>query len=122
MHNQSDFPCDVPNCPRIEGKGYFKEVDLLKHRRKEHPEAPTYNSSERTFLIACQELQCSEFGTRQFTSRMQLYIHYAGRRAQIYIPYCRGPVCTQEEAYQKAGYTLQSKSLDTQTSLGGPSA
>lgn len=38
FHDESDFPCLAPNCNRVKGKGYFRERDLIKHQRKEHPE------------------------------------------------------------------------------------
>jgi hypothetical protein len=35
-HNESPFPCLESGCDKIEGNGYFREMDLVKHRRKTH--------------------------------------------------------------------------------------
>jgi hypothetical protein len=35
-HNESPFPCLEAGCDKIDGKGYFREVDLVKHRKKSH--------------------------------------------------------------------------------------
>lgn len=36
VHNETPFPCPEPGCRRIGGKGYFRELDLKNHQRKEH--------------------------------------------------------------------------------------
>ncbi|KAF2093255.1 hypothetical protein NA57DRAFT_23935, partial [Rhizodiscina lignyota] len=36
VHNESPFPCPEPGCDRIDGRGYFRKVDLIKHQKKEH--------------------------------------------------------------------------------------
>ena len=46
VHNESPFPCGVPGCPKIAGKGYFRKTDMLKHRKKEHSEAPPLNAAD----------------------------------------------------------------------------
>lgn len=38
-HDDSVFPCTVPGCNRIGGKGYFRKRDLMKHIAKAHPDA-----------------------------------------------------------------------------------
>ena len=35
-HNESEFPCTVAGCDRVDGKGYFRKVDLRKHMKKVH--------------------------------------------------------------------------------------
>lgn len=40
VHRWSPFPCDVPHCSRIDGKGYFRKRDMLKHRKNGHADAP----------------------------------------------------------------------------------
>jgi hypothetical protein len=35
-HDESIFPCAHAGCPRINGKGFFRKRDLMKHMRKEH--------------------------------------------------------------------------------------
>lgn len=35
-HNKSPFPYTEPGCPKIGGKGYFRQRDLFKHQKKEH--------------------------------------------------------------------------------------
>ncbi|KAH0551416.1 hypothetical protein GP486_007369 [Trichoglossum hirsutum] len=38
VHNESPFPCDAPFCDRIDGKGFFRAIDLRKHKAKKHTE------------------------------------------------------------------------------------
>jgi hypothetical protein len=58
-HNECTFPCDVPGCSRIGRRGYFREKDLLNHRRQEHPDAPKYVVAKRALRIHCTEPGCS---------------------------------------------------------------
>jgi hypothetical protein len=37
-HDESPFPCDVPLCDRVGGKGFTRKRDLFKHRQMKHPE------------------------------------------------------------------------------------
>jgi hypothetical protein len=46
-HNECTFPCDVQGCSRVGRRGYFREKDLLKHRKKQHPEAAPYQVEKR---------------------------------------------------------------------------
>jgi hypothetical protein len=57
-HNECAFPCDVPGCSRIGRRGYFREKDLLNHRRQEHPDAPKYDVAKRELLLGCTEPGC----------------------------------------------------------------
>ncbi|MCJ1402341.1 hypothetical protein MMC11_005561 [Xylographa trunciseda] len=50
VHNESPYPCDVAHCPKIGGKGYFRKKDMLKHRKRDHPDAPEYNDPEKTII------------------------------------------------------------------------
>lgn len=36
VHDESLFPCPEPGCSKVGGKGYFREMDLVKHRKKLH--------------------------------------------------------------------------------------
>jgi len=36
VHDESPFPCQVLNCKRIDGRGFFRKRDLLKHQRQYH--------------------------------------------------------------------------------------
>lgn len=58
-HNECSFPCDVPGCSRIGRRGYFREKDLLNHRRLEHPDAPKYGVTKRELRMRCTEPGCS---------------------------------------------------------------
>jgi len=58
-HNECPFPCDVPGCSRIGRRGYFREKDLLNHRRQEHPDAPKYVVTKRELRIRCTEPGCN---------------------------------------------------------------
>jgi uncharacterized Zn-finger protein len=33
IHDDCLFPCTVPGCPKIQGKGFFREGDLIKHQK-----------------------------------------------------------------------------------------
>jgi uncharacterized short protein YbdD (DUF466 family) len=57
-HNECTFPCDVPGCTRIGRRGYFREKDLLNHRRQEHPDAPNYAVTKREVRLRCTESGC----------------------------------------------------------------
>jgi hypothetical protein len=35
-HDKSIYPCSQPGCARINGKGFFRERDLMKHMRRVH--------------------------------------------------------------------------------------
>ncbi|KAK7417478.1 hypothetical protein QQX98_004598 [Neonectria punicea] len=38
-HNWTEHPCSVPGCDRIGAKGYFREMDLVRHHRLKHSSA-----------------------------------------------------------------------------------
>jgi hypothetical protein len=57
-HNECPFPCDIPGCTRVGRRGYFREKDLLNHRRQEHPDAPKYDVTTRELRILCTEPGC----------------------------------------------------------------
>ena len=76
LHDESPFPCSVPHCSKIRGKGYFRERDLVTHHKKAHPEAPAYSRSENKFLYACQELNCNEARMDGLEFRHDLIMHY----------------------------------------------
>jgi hypothetical protein len=59
VHNECTFPCDVPGCDRVGRRGYFREKDLLKHRRDQHPDASAYEVAKRDLRIRCTEKGCS---------------------------------------------------------------
>lgn len=75
-HDESSFPCDIAHCPRVRGKGYFRENDFLKHRKNQHPDAPPYVLSERSVLHSCRELECDRKGKNGFKDRERLWYHY----------------------------------------------
>jgi len=50
-HDESTFPCDVPHCDRVGGKGYFREKDLVKHRKAKHPDAIPYVQNRRGAFV-----------------------------------------------------------------------
>jgi len=58
-HNECTFSCDVQGCDRIGRRGYFREKDMMKHRRESHPGAPSYQPSKRELKLRCTELGCS---------------------------------------------------------------
>ena len=120
IHDETEYPCDISNCSRVGGKGYFREMDLIKHRKKEHPEAPKYDPTRRSFLFNCLEPMCHYSVKLELTNRLELYKHYTNQlevwRNCIECQY------SHEEAYQRAGYTIQEEGSDTQVGLGGINA
>jgi len=57
-HNQCTFPCDVAGCDRVGRRGYFREKDLLKHRKNQHPDALQYQITKRKMHVVCTESNC----------------------------------------------------------------
>jgi uncharacterized Zn-finger protein len=57
-HNECLYPCDVGGCERVGRKGYFREKDMIKHRREQHPDAAPYQSVERETKHRCTEPGC----------------------------------------------------------------
>ena len=57
-HNECPFPCDVQGCDRVGRRGYFREKDMIKHRRQSHLDAPPYQPSERDLKYQCTEPGC----------------------------------------------------------------
>lgn len=57
VHDDTPYPCDVRGCLRVRGKGYIKRQDLIKHRKREHPEAPKFKD-----LLTCRLPGCSGSG------------------------------------------------------------
>jgi hypothetical protein len=76
VHDESPFPCDIPDCKKVGGRGYFREKDLLKHRKDQHPEAPLYVVAERHVLYSCQEPNCKRTGNNGFRDPWGLVSHY----------------------------------------------
>ncbi|PVH83877.1 hypothetical protein DL98DRAFT_104933 [Cadophora sp. DSE1049] len=58
-HNECIFPCDVAGCERVGRLGYFREKDLLKHRRAQHPDASPYVVEKRATRWTCTRPGCS---------------------------------------------------------------
>ncbi|TVY40177.1 RB-associated KRAB zinc finger protein [Lachnellula occidentalis] len=57
-HNECAFPCDIQGCDRVGRRGYFREKDMMKHRRGSHLDAPPYQPSERDLKYRCTEPGC----------------------------------------------------------------
>jgi len=51
VHDESPYPCDVAHCHKIGGKGYFRKRDMVKHRQRDHPDAPEYNDPEKVARV-----------------------------------------------------------------------
>ncbi|KAK1516011.1 hypothetical protein CPAR01_16534 [Colletotrichum paranaense] len=52
-HDFTQYPCTVRGCSKTGAKGYAREKDLIKHRKKDHPEAGTYVPAMRDISIGC---------------------------------------------------------------------
>ncbi|KAJ8060032.1 hypothetical protein OCU04_011643 [Sclerotinia nivalis] len=58
-HNESTFPCNIAGCSRVGRRGYFREKDLIKHRRQEHPEDESYIPVGKGTRYQCTEPGCN---------------------------------------------------------------
>ncbi|KAI1495296.1 hypothetical protein F5X96DRAFT_3653 [Biscogniauxia mediterranea] len=52
IHEETPFPCTVPDCNKIGANGYLHEKNLMKHLADSHPEAPPY--VPRAQVYACR--------------------------------------------------------------------
>lgn len=59
VHDDAPYPCDVRGCLRVRGKGYIRRLDLIKHRKREHPDAPKFKD-----LYSCRLPGCSGNGEK----------------------------------------------------------
>ncbi|MCJ1349904.1 hypothetical protein MMC31_008147 [Peltigera leucophlebia] len=57
VHDDTPFQCDVSGCSRVRSKGYVREMGLIKHRKREHPDAPKFKA-----LYSCRLPGCSGIG------------------------------------------------------------
>ncbi|MCJ1346086.1 hypothetical protein MMC31_004298 [Peltigera leucophlebia] len=57
VHDDTPFQCDVSGCLRVRSKGYVREMGLIKHRKREHPDAPKFKA-----LYSCRLPGCSGIG------------------------------------------------------------
>lgn len=57
-HNECTFPCDVQGCDRKGRRGYFREKDMIKHRKDAHPDATLYQPTARMLRHQCMEPGC----------------------------------------------------------------
>ncbi|MCJ1346085.1 hypothetical protein MMC31_004297 [Peltigera leucophlebia] len=57
VHDDNPYQCDVSGCSRVKGKGYIRIIDLIKHRKREHPDAPKFKA-----LYSCRLPGCSDVG------------------------------------------------------------
>lgn len=53
VHDDAPYSCDVSGCLRVRGKGYFRRRDLIKHRKREHPDAPKFKVHHSCRLPGC---------------------------------------------------------------------
>ncbi|PQE15913.1 AMP-binding enzyme protein [Rutstroemia sp. NJR-2017a BVV2] len=74
-HNECAFPCDILGCTRVGRKGYFREKDLIRHRRKEHPDTAPYKPTHRAIRFHCTEPGCGDF--IDFSSIKKHYDHHS---------------------------------------------
>jgi hypothetical protein len=77
VHNECTFPCDVAGCERVGRWGYFREKDLLKHRRDKRPKAsayepPQYKNGDATQITIQKLLQFSHTATANFSEKSYL--------------------------------------------------
>lgn len=77
-HNECTFPCGVAGCSRTGRRGYFREKDLLNHRRQEHPDAPKYTVTKREIRLRCTEPGCDMLSDPSSIGRHLRGIHGEG--------------------------------------------
>lgn len=81
IHDECTFPCDIASCERVARRGYFREKDLLKHRREQHPDAPPYQVVRRDFRISCTEPGCDAIMDPSSMTRHAAMHYWEGRRS-----------------------------------------
>jgi hypothetical protein len=74
-HDECSFPCDVSGCNRVGWRGYFREKDLMRHRKEQHPDAPTYHASKRDLCHQCTVPGCGSSLDQSSISNHYLWIH-----------------------------------------------
>lgn len=77
-HNECTFPCDVQGCDRIGRRGYFREKDLIKHRRDLHPDASPYQPAEQEVKRKCPEPGCGAVLVPSSMAKHAKYKHFYG--------------------------------------------
>ncbi|KAH8601700.1 hypothetical protein B0O99DRAFT_736067 [Bisporella sp. PMI_857] len=77
-HNECLYPCDVAGCNRVGRRGYFREKDLMKHRKEQHPDADLYKVSDQVFMHTCTEPGC---GKTLALSSVGTHYQYHARQA-----------------------------------------
>ena len=77
VHDESPFPCPVPQCSKVGGKGYQREKDLIKHHKDRHPEAPPLNISVRKVrkVYICPVSGCPRSGTGGYGDTFSFTYH-----------------------------------------------
>ena len=58
-HDECSFPCDISGCNRVGRRGYFREKDLMRHRKEQHPDARGYQTSQRDLRHQCTVPNCA---------------------------------------------------------------
>ncbi|KAG4430019.1 hypothetical protein IFR05_014502 [Cadophora sp. M221] len=81
IHNECTFPCDVASCERVGRRGYFREKDLLKHRREQHPSSPPYRVVRREVRIQSTEPGCDAVLDPSSMTRHAAIHYWEGRRS-----------------------------------------
>jgi hypothetical protein len=55
-HDETPFPCSKAGCKRVNGKGFFRKRDLMKHLKREH------DISEEHIIAALEDDMVEEEG------------------------------------------------------------
>jgi len=82
-HNECAFPCDVERCDRVGRRGYFREKDMIKHRREAHPDADSYQPTERQLKYRCTEPGCGALLDPSSAKNHQLSHVYKGKQLEV---------------------------------------
>lgn len=67
VYDDTPYLCDVRGCERVRGKGYIGRMNLIKHRKREHPQAPKFKD-----LLTCRLPGCLGIGEKY----RGIYEHY----------------------------------------------
>ncbi|KAH7160614.1 hypothetical protein EDB81DRAFT_755255 [Dactylonectria macrodidyma] len=62
MHETTRFPCPVPGCDRVGGKGFQRGKALISHHQSTHPDRPSFvpTSALSNNMMPCPFPNCTE--------------------------------------------------------------
>lgn len=108
-HNESTFPCDIAGCDRVRARGYFRQKDMLKHRRQQHPNADASHIAAPAPQTCCAESDCGAVvDASAMVEHMKMRERFLIEAARLSLQYTP---TDSELAYQQIGTAEPSSDL-----------